>query len=345
MATQSEILEIIKSHPDGVDTPGLVKELNTPPRELSKPLTRLLAQGSIKRSKDGLFHSVASVQKPQGEPAEPLPNSFDAFLEMAGTLGLEPNFCRSLSSYVFQIGAQDDLGKLQEALRPMGLRPDIAARIVALWAGHLGLPVPKMPVSGGSDGERRYIVIGHDIQPTGDPDGLSFQQALQVLDTRSAHSDKEDGRVERLTAAFEELQQKLADAQINSLKVELSNLRETIASGARSVTGKSSYDLLSEILGKLDSKIPDKADLLRLASQLQPLDVQLRPRGPGELAEELGGLVEDMEDAANIQEEADWIFGLGDYASLPVSQKQMQRKARPATPTQTLERLPDRGPL
>lgn len=270
MPTQEQILESIKSRPEGATLSELATEFEVKAFQLTAGLARLRKQNLI--TKDGEIYKAESEKAPREvTPTGELPSDFDVFKQLGDSCGIKGDFLEALTRHIFRLDYRD-IGTVFQELSSLALRPDVVVRWVKLWASHLGVPAPAQATPPSTSAttsiplaEKKWVIIGN--RPVPDPEGpYSFNQVLQVIESQS-RAQPVSGN-EELKAMREEvsnLRSQLEAERFNALKeqiVALANKVDTVA-GQRVEATK--IGLMSQALNKAS----DGLDNLR--SDIKPI--------------------------------------------------------------------------
>ena len=246
MATQKEVLEVIRSKPDGFSLAGLAEHFGVKPFALTKTLSDLKKKGSV--THEGGVYKVAAegTEKP---PAQvPLPSDFDEFTKIGESIGITGDFLENISTFVFRTDPYS-IEAVLSALQSLHLRPDTIARWTTMWAAAIGKPLPAKvaevitpaTTTMVSKEAKHYSVFGNQIviDPSGPYDTVIDAQRELAL---------------RLQPA-----QQPGDSEIRVLTEEVKSLREAQASQQFTML----KDLISAVNSKVDMISGDKKEASR----------------------------------------------------------------------------------
>jgi hypothetical protein len=252
MPSQLEIINALKSLPEGADISTLAESLKVKAFQLTAGLAALRKKGSIVKEGE-IYRVVADATATTVTPAleKPiietplLPNDFDAFVGLAVTCGIEANFAKAIADFIFQ-GDAYDLNITYERLKSLHLRQDTLSRLLSMWASAIGKPIPQKvaeattpasTITTTSKEAKHYSVFGQQIviDAAGPYDSVIDAQRELALRLQPAQQPGDSEGIRVLTEEVKSLREAQASQQFTMLKDLISavNSKVDMISGDR----------------------------------------------------------------------------------------------------------------
>lgn len=251
MATQVQVLESIKSRPEGTTIADLAQEFGVQPFLLTKVLSDLRKKGSVVKEGE-LYRVTATTVTPKAtdkplteKPA--LPSDFDEFVQIGESIGVVQPFLGTIANHIFR-GKPYDIAWVYETLNKLHLRQDIADRWTEFWATAIKQPVPEdvktrqaettgsgAPAAPKPQQVDKWSLIGDT--PTRDPENgqYTWLQCLQLLESRKAQPQPQQGnellqflinRADTQDKTIQQLLQNLSDERVTNIEHRVSALSQ-----------------------------------------------------------------------------------------------------------------------
>lgn len=148
MATQSEIIEAVRSAPGAVTPTEIGEILHEKVASFGTQLERIVKEKKlIKKNEDGTYELTeegkAKVEELTMESAKLTPSQ--QFKNIGIKIGIKPEYAELISDYVFNVADYQNLEQVWNALRQMkgSIKIDQLNMWFHSWAGMLNIPVPS----------------------------------------------------------------------------------------------------------------------------------------------------------------------------------------------------------